>query len=1053
MKKLLAILCAVALVFCSLFTGVLVSAEEATLTQIKPSAIGAQGKFCVGDVWANINQPFLNASFKAKVDVSIATGAHDIRFGNPWQNYWVGLQINFNNNKITATNEFGWDTSGILLDNFDTTQPFDIEITSVAVDNEGDGQFNDVKFSVFANGISAGSATVNNIAESHCPYLNIVMPFNVMLWDTDYAINPALVASDVEAVDTITLADFSNFKPGAHYPNSEAWYELEDYGFGTKTIFNNVFEADVLFDRDGFIKYPMFQQNEAAILLSTDGKNLILSDAGTGLVPSDESGRLATIPAEDFGYDVFVGKTFNYKVAFTLVNNDNEILIDENGVILDEDLKNDVKMSYYINDKCVYSRILNGSVGGDGLGTAITNEEGEIVDYEYTLVNGKNLFSDARGEANFFAANNGIFNLPEEKLPVLNEVTFADLTDLNGAPIEYKAYDGWCFTNLFPAKDTTLNTDVYMANNGSIFNLDYAEIGLYDGRVVFNNLDDRGYDVNITPEDVSYLNKQFNLKITTQYIDLDGEGIPNDIKLGVFVDGKGKFIYIEEGVVDYYKRPFGIVPGTEIREPDYVPSGLQQVTIADNNVAAGNYDLSSPGASINWNNKTYTYSLVGSRLEMDMSIANADHDFDFTYGFGAGENEWLGIKTSFKAGKVSLNHGDGLFMDQTETHVHADLPAAGTRFKFEITVEKADADLNNDGVYNDLRFGFFIDGKHIGKGFAHFTSNFGAKNDEMKESPSGIRFYANAPSNITLYEPASRSENFNWDEFEEVTVEDFGIESGTYVTKYPIVFNSGLTKASGYSLNGKVFKTKFKFAEGDDAVRLTLMGYDGSWSVFIGANGYLGITIYSDESQHKRHSVHALPDFRTGEDMDIAVTYKYAYGSMQIGVWINGKLQNNRFYNLCGYDMSGLFNAIGVYSNVGTANVIGEQNPVYIKENTSDDNSFTITPVEGKTLTVNGAAVNAETTYTAIGEYVVNTTASTGAYDFTGTKTFVIFKDKDFNGDNAVDILDFIIAKKNAANTRPLSGAVALAAAGKTDAADLITPEELIAIKRAVLFG
>lgn len=1079
MKKLLAILCAVAMIICSLFTGVVVAAEDQALTIYKPSQLlmGAgpglrtgvvQGnQFNVNESSAPLVSGLLNVEFSAKVFVgNLPTKL--IKFYSFQHGYLTGLDIVFADTGIELANEWGYDTTPLNFPGF-TESNFDLTFTSVAVDNEGDGNVNDMKLTLKIND-TVKETVINNSIEVF-EKVNALGLNNVVLWDTDYVFSPDYNAAT--NLPVITFEDFHGFVPGAHYIKAVAENDSADWRAPKQAMANTVFEAEVMLDKNGYIKYPLNEVTWGSFTLrldNTNGKNLLLKDEigiYTGAVHT-----MATITPEQFGWEEFMGKKFNYKVAVEVVNHDDESLEDADGNVLIDDFKNDLKITYFINDVKVYSDFFD-CEDDDGEGTAVTDEHGNLLGYDYQLTGPGTRFGSGQ-----ICANNGIFDLPGSKLPVLNEIVPSDTS----VPY-YTEDDGDTYYHVL-RDNTTFNTDVHFPiADGPVIELQFATLSLESGRVVLNHKD--GRKIYITPDGENFADKKFNLKLSAQQMDLDLDGYPDDIKFGIFVNNQGKFITMLNSYASIEEVTFGVYGGTTISEPDRTPEYLQHVTFEDSlpdnpdNTPALPVDVSMRGnlQSVNWLGRTNTYKVMGTRLEVNFKVneTNAINVFAthgvFYEGDPTVDKQKQGVTLHFAPGYFYPMFGvDQIGAGLIYEPIPADLYA--NNIKLEITVEEADCDLNGDGIFNDIRIGYFINDKIL---FGRFLSpestidDYAAKIASLKEYNSNFRCLANDYSGyFTMLPNTSKAAEYGLEDFEEITLADFGIASGEYTPKNEnhSFFHAPINLSKGDTLSGKVLKTTLTLPISDQYSIFNIAGWSNWLGARITTHGGLVISYATEDANvSKYNNTVSLPDFKVGEANNIAVSYKYEYDCLYIGIWIDGKLQNNQFYPLRGWGKSSVnqhdySSYVGLYGNAaagmaGTFVVDNGTDSVVNNEVTSENNFVTLTPVDGKTVTVNnGAPLTEETTYTAIDEYVVKTVDTTnGAFDFTGTKTYVIYKDKDLNGDNTVDILDFIIAKKNAGGARPLTSKVALAAAGKADAADLITPAELIAIKRAVLFG
>ncbi|MDD6478731.1 MAG: hypothetical protein PUF48_02815 [Oscillospiraceae bacterium] len=917
MKKLLAILCAVALVFCSLFTGVVVAAEDPALTVYKPSTLTmggqetgvVQGNFFTGGASsASTPQGLVNAQLQAKVVVG--TGLNYpayIGFNNPFLPTLNGdgFKINFTASGITVANQLGYDVSALAINDINPMgNVFDLTLTSVVVEDPGEGQAKTYKITLQVNDIIRETTVVDTVQDTvggvlqtgMFPYLNFLNLSNVVVYDTDYVFPDSNYVTDPTAhLKKITLDDFTGFAPGEHYSYGNASVAVNpatDWGYAQTSIFDAVFEADVMLDVGGYIKYPTFPTWGGILLaVGADGKTLYLNDDVGIILPS--GGTIVTKSASEFGYPEFYGKTFNYKVALEHVNDDGGYLVDAEGTIIAEGIKDDIKLTYYINNVEIYSTIFNGTQAEGTVATAVVNAETGVTTYEYELVGGEKVFNTDYGAANIVSAINASVNLPTN-IPKLPVVTFGSTGDAGDwatkLPETFETPTGASWFRVFkPNTLFSVDVDTHGAYEG--LNLLTWQLGMLSiswGRVNYTDLVDPSRSCGIIADDDYTAYGQagkFNIKLSWQQADFNNDGIANDIVLGIFINDNYKFIEYPNAYTDVYNLILGTYNAVEFSKP----------------------------------------AAVDAPVETD--------------------------------------------------------PFAG---------------------------------------------------------------------------------------FQKVTLEDLGIAHGTYTNVVAGALGSSAVPVQlGASLNNKHLSTTVKFVNDgvNEAQYLSLLGDVGGYCMRINNAGWLMLVVNeaADNPAGQPYvgvnKAVALSGFVVGEANQIDVTYKYVNDALDIRIWINGV--DNGTFSVYGMGTNkyssgaGGMHKVGFYvmgSGAGHDFELGTP-AVTNKDVAAEDNSFVVAPVEGKTVTVNGEAVAAETTLTAIGEYVISTVTTTAGFVNTNEKVYVIYKDKDLSGDSVVDILDFIIAKKNAGGTRPLDSKVALAAAGKTSEADLITPAELIAIKRAVLFG
>lgn len=1081
MKKLLAILCVVAVLFCSLFTGVVVSAEDAGLTKLSPSVDQMAAVSCDPSAPSHYRQPFHNATYTAMVQ-TVGSANEYLAFKNGGTSFSVFFgnanQVEFKKAGLTTAD-------GSALANYTAggdfkTRFFKIEITSKVVDEK-------LNIVVKLDDEIAGDFTFNEANAFNATYSSREFA-GVIVYDVDYQLREDEIIDPALLLPVKKLSDF-NITEGEVYTIDPTNTNAHKGGVGGSVI-DKLLSIDMMLEANGYVRYPSFinySGHNKSFMLKTSGGNLVLDASAFANEFSDTSrvepavtdpANLATITPADLGLTTLLGAKLHYQVAVQACNADDETLAE--GV----EIKNDIKFTFFMNGHKFYEVVVRGEASDY---TPVEDESGNIIGVENVVSEGGlALFVDC---AKDYTNNDDPYKFTLNSL-YLTQGRFTEHTEsIPDLPV--KTHDASALGN-----KVTADANINLAGNpyiNTVFGskITFNKIGgqyLFSGIGAFNlnnntgKLEFNDFNNVYTLTDYNAVGVAHEIKIVSKGVSIDGGAYPNDLKLQIFVNGVLKYTaYHANNITSKLGKSVHITAGgvgadVTLEQASFVPNSVREITPAD-----GGFD----------EDRTITFPATAENKHEDDFIAGND----LYIGYNKKANTSLNlldslftakITNNLEAGSVALFNAGGAQINCSITAanqiqvfafgnffaVAQTIPVAkGTEFTFQFTVQYSDFDEDGNGLLDDIRFGIFIDGQLLGGKFwsmmdrdiRYYAVNETTKAEFVNWTNFNFKTQAycaggktSMAGSITIKNPVDNSEAYK--NYETITLEDYGVVPGTYS---PDSSNNLLPRwiASLFNedmltINGKVLKATFTIPTATNYTELAFISNSAGGhgiSARFEANG--GIAYIKNTKGTSNGTGFPLGDVKYDVAQEWMVTFDYeADGAIKLGVWIDGKLQNNAYYYCYGYGASSDAKAISLYKAGDPATVtFGDANNYTNAE--IAEGGYTFTPAAGQTYTYGETTITSDAPYTfeSVGEYVVTYTAAKGSYAITGNKTIVVFKANDINADNEINILDFIIAKKNAAGERELGTALERAAAGKYDVNELCDAYDIADIKALIL--
>jgi len=619
---------------------------------------------------------------------------------------------------------------------------------------------------------------------------------------------------------------------------------------------------------------------------------------------ADKSG--AKFPEYRFYSDVagvpLIGKELDLAFSIEYVNNDNG------------QTENDVKLGVWFagklyNNSYIY---LNNYVDtGHSMGNVLTiwNRSGEFSVKSVGPINWKPLPTG------------------------MTEITFRDFGYVDGDVTGYPsmAYEGETLDNtLFSGKITFPETEnVFMQYGGKVagggFNLGTAKdatTGEWFLRLFDTNADRSGAkfaekkfysDIAL----VKLVGQELELNITMEFVDHDGGGAKNDVKLGVWFGGKlynNSYIYLDNYVDTGHSvgtRMSYYVPGTakvkieSVGEINWkpLPTGMTEITFRDFGYVDGKVSAYPDGQ---YDGETLDNTLFSGKITFPETI-----NIFMQYGgkvAGGGFN--LGTAQNTTTGEWYLRlfdtNADRSGAKFTEQRFYSDVALVelvGEELELNISMEYIDHD--GGGTKNDVKLGVWFGGKLYNNNYIYLDNYV----DTGHSMGTHLSFYVPNPAKAEIKSVGT----INWKDYpeglKEITFRDFGFINGN-ITQYP----SG--EYEGDTLDNTLFTGKITFPESEAAHimyggKVAGGGFDivpakdattGKW--------YLRLFDTNQDKTGRKFTeykfyedVAGVP--LVGEEVALSMSLQYidhdkdgVKDDVKLGVWFGGKLYNNNYIYL-----------------------------------------------------------------------------------------------------------------------------------------------------------
>ena len=469
-----------------------------------------------------------------------------------------------------------------------------------------------------------------------------------------------------------------------------------------------------------------------------------------------------------------------------------------------------------------------------------------------------------------------------------------------------------------------------------------GQIGLYaDGTSPYI------YDMYPTlPAGTTSATAEFSMAITTEVVNFNGGMTANDLKVGVWFDGKlynntyfylCDYIFTQDNII--MTATVDSITSPEITKPE---NPFTEVTPREFGIA----DFSGNTETI-----TYTSSLKPIQTANQVMVkANIVFGSGGIYVFDNSGTGTIGngINIKITYGQVRLSNvwskiyvGDEAYTDDVEDKYYYDMnPLAGTgksydteELSFTLTIEIVNYD--GDTSANDLKLGIFYNGDLYNNAYVYLRN--------VTIGSSNIFLGTTA---LSVTSPAITAKS-QWDGYKIVTPSTFGIED--YETDVATEIHQTEALASGgyetFNIDGVVFNSKVDFVVNGASTSIAYL-YDTSGSYgleiernqsstmlrihnnFTGKKMYIGGEFTDPETYVDTAQLSATNPIEKGSYMalDPTKTELGSYGfqlnefllsvstelidfdkdekkdDLRLGIWINGTLYQNCYFYVVDYE-------------------------------------------------------------------------------------------------------------------------------------------------------
>ena len=363
----------------------------------------------------------------------------------------------------------------------------------------------------------------------------------------------------------------------------------------------------------------------------------------------------------------------------------------------------------------------------------------------------------------------------------------------------------------------------------------------------------------------TFIEKDFLLQLSTEFVDLYGSGSKDDIKLGVYINGKlylNRYIYII-GQASLFGKRININEGGA--DFSSYEKYFEELALSDFGIADGTYSK----------NKYYEYDLStydGTVLNADVLFANKNSFIkmggrDSYIMLVPDSNNNLEIKHS-NEGKLKTV---GVISSKT-----AGSNLVGSKLRLRVKFDFAD--LNADKT--DLVLGIYINGKLYNYDY------FVIKDVDVASIIRAVAF----GGGITLSSP----------KYLETTLRDYSIKDGSVVNQEVYGYYDG--EMMDYTAVSGIFNFSSEKA-GSNAVYFGGKRWTG-FRIDVSSNGKLFIKHLDSKGMQTPVAVAQPSDFGLDTFLDKDLEIKFTVKTVQeireyyyciLGFYVNGKMLNNKY--------------------------------------------------------------------------------------------------------------------------------------------------------------
>ena len=841
-KRILAFLCALALVITTLLGNGAIRQAQAADTEPTPVELDGFTNVTVGDfVYAGTENPMEEKEYTAQADFQLKEGTDfdkklftaKIKFSNinDWWNsriciggtvangWGVALCVDKNSDVLkiaefdsnidgdSSTNfEKAISTSTAKVDSF-VNKEFLLQIGLEYLDDDNGGTKNDVRVMVYVNGNSAFNEVFSNCNMDRLGnYVRFYLDGSSMTvgaLDVPEGTTPTEPTPvELDGFTNVTVGDF--VYAGTENPMEEKEYTAQaDFQLKEGTDFDKkLFSANVKFTNTNWWCSRICIGGTAAngwglaVCVDKNSDVLKLAEFDSNIDGDSSTQFEKEISTSVAKVNSFIEKEFLLQIGFEYLDNDNG------------GTKNDVRVLVYVNGNAVLNEVFS-NCNMDRLGNYVRFyvESGSALEVNAIEVPVEPVELD--GFTNVTASDfvyAGTENLMEEK----EYSSSADFQLKEGTDFDKKlfsAYVKFTNTNWWCNRICIGGT----ANNGWGLALcvdgtnNVLKLAEFDSNIDgdFNTQFTR--DISATTAGVdSFLNTEFLLQVGYEYGDFDNDngGKADDVRVLVYVNGKavlnevfsncnmdrlGNYVrfYLESGctikinAIEVPAEPVVLDGFTNVTVGDFVYAGTENPMEEKEYTTGADFQLKGGD---NFDKKLFT-----AKVKITDST-NANWWSNRIYIGGTAANGWgLALCVDGTNNVLKLAEFDSNIDGDSSTDFTRDITAAAagvdsfldTEFILQVGYEYLDND--NGGTANDVRVLVYVNGNKV--------SDEIFSNCNMDRLGNYIRLYYETAYKVQIGEIASSDDTPDGPGgdiptvYTDVTFQDFGIENDIYYSK------------------------------------------------------------------------------------------------------------------------------------------------------------------------------------------------------------------------------------------------------------------------------
>ena len=671
-----------------------------------------------------------------------------------------------------------------------------------------------------------------------------------------------------------------------------------------------------------------------------NGVSMFANKEGTYLFVSSNYGGVSSgspkfpieIHKDSVGITSFLDTKFLLEMTFRYVS-DTQI---EVGIYVNGVLANDQKYTLTVSDMAKFgdyigfyreddeSTILIGSVNSDtfpvDMGIQPSYRYEKLTFGHFGIVNKK--YPYVAGDVAVQGPANGRTTL--DKTVIMGSIF---LEGSNNSQIIWGGNSGWNGLRMFP-------------NSGGTMQLTWYNGGTATPIVTLNS----------ETAGVAFVGEKYDIMLSSELVDNDGDGEVNDIKVGIWFNGTlyNQTYIIVPNLGNEYGNYFSVYCATEtdtvtlgsvmdlLEQPS---ESLKKITFFQYEVEDGTYesaaDINTKGNYIKGD------TVAGTVLCGDIQLINSSAG-EIDIFLGSTDNVWTqGIRLTKYGGSTDFK-----LIYQTADSYKEVLTikpsAAGVDFdneKFNLMWSMEMVDSDEDGTADDLKVGLWFNGFLYQQTYTYIT-DFGV--DMLGDTFATYCASGTAITLNSIYELTQLPDK----SFDKITFSDFGLESQKITCGADVVASS---RASAYSTFDRVvFSGDFRFSDTGDyqiiyggdsgwsGLRLMIDSsgnLNGSWYkgnesqlVIWGTPTHLGLNSLTQETVNVMISTELVDDDGDGNKNDI-----------KVGVWFNKVLYE---FEGSGYHIvkdwgDQLLNGFSIYGAGGSSTSVMIRNDADYQSNPS----------------------------------------------------------------------------------------------------------------------